>query len=72
VAADANVVAFMAFHRIGVLDGVSLVFFIGREALAIVAYLAAQMFQLCTFRFRCRGRVSGWLLRPSLLRYGYK
>jgi hypothetical protein len=73
VAAEVNVVAFMAFYRIGVLDGVGLVVFIGGEAFAIVAYLAAQMVQLCTFRFRCRGgRASGRLLTPCLLRYDCK
>ena len=63
----------MAFYRIGVLNGVGLVFLIRGEALSIIAYLARQMLLLCTFRFICRsGCAAGWLLRPGLLRHGYK
>jgi hypothetical protein len=58
VAAKANVVAFMAFHCIRIVDGVSLVVFISGEALAIVADLTFEMLEL---RFR-RGGSSGFPL----------
>jgi hypothetical protein len=43
MAAEANVVPFMAFHRIGILDRLGLVPFVAREALAVVAYLAFKV-----------------------------
>lgn len=59
-------------HRI--LDGVDLIAFIGREALAIVIYFAFEVLQFRTFLFsRRRGALtaSGGLLRPDVLRcYG--
>jgi hypothetical protein len=73
MAAEANVVPFMAFHRIGILDGVGLVPLVAREALAVVAYLAFKVLQFRTFLFRRRrGALTGssWLLRPGVLRYG--
>ena len=62
----------MAFHLIGILDGVGLVILVRSEALAVVAYLSFQVLQFCSVRFRGRGRASGWLLRRSVLRYGCK
>src|SRR5437764_11138576 len=54
MAAEVNVMPFMPFHRIGILDGVGLVAFVGREALAIVAYLAFEVLQFRTCLFRRR------------------
>ena len=60
MAAETNVMPFMPFHRIGILDCVGLIAFIGREALAIVAYRAFEVLQFRTFLFcRRRGALAG-------------
>lgn len=63
MAAEDDVVPFMAFHLLGILDGVGLVILVRSEALAVVAYLSFQMLQFC-FRLRCGGgRTSGYEFR---------
>ena len=61
---------FMAFHLLGIPDGVGLIIVVRSEALANLSFLSdAPVF---AFDFVVEGRASGWLLGRSVLRYGGK